>query len=65
MSEAETPNNQPLPEPTASMDDSATDLPDTTETSEEPQIVNVSVLPDLQDLLKSRGKSKQQRQSVP
>jgi len=50
MSEAETPNNQPLPEPTASMDDSATDLPDTTETSEEPQIVNVSVLPDLQDV---------------
>lgn len=39
MSEAETPNNQPLPEPPASMDDSAADLPEASGISEESQIV--------------------------
>jgi hypothetical protein len=50
MSEADTPNNQPLPEPTASMDDSATDLPEVTETSD-PQTVNISELPSLMDVV--------------
>jgi len=45
MSEADTPNNQPLPEPTASIDDSPAELSDVTEASESPQIVNLLALP--------------------
>lgn len=45
MSEADTPNNQPLPEPTASIDDSPAELSDVTEASESPQIVHLLALP--------------------
>jgi hypothetical protein len=51
MSEADTPNNQPLPEPTPSMDDSAADLPEVTEMSEEPRVVNLSNLPTFLDVV--------------
>ncbi|HEY9743070.1 MAG TPA: hypothetical protein V6C90_21490 [Coleofasciculaceae cyanobacterium] len=51
MSEADTPNNQPLPEPTASMDDSAADLPEATGTSENPPIVHLAKLPFLEDVV--------------
>lgn len=47
MSEADTPNNEPIPEPTASSDDSADELSDVTETSENLQIVRFSELPEL------------------
>jgi myosin heavy subunit len=43
MSEADTPNNQPLPEPTASTDDSTAMLPDAKETPEASQIVKFVV----------------------
>lgn len=52
MSEADTPNNQPLPEPTASVDDSAADLPDATVSSEEPQIINISEFAEVKDVVK-------------
>jgi hypothetical protein len=44
MSEAETPNNQPLPEPAASMEDSAVVLPEGSGTQEPAQIVKLSDL---------------------
>ncbi len=49
MSEADTPNNQPLPELPASTDDSATESSDATEISQNPQIANFSELPDAKD----------------
>lgn len=52
MSEADTPNNQPLPEPTTSMDDSSADLPEATQTPEEPQVVNVSQLPSFLEVVR-------------
>ena len=52
MSEADTPNNQPLPEPTTSMDDSSADLPEVTQTPEEPQVVNVSQLPSFLEVVR-------------
>ncbi len=52
MSEADTPNNQPLPEPTASMDDSAAELLDETGTLENPQLVNLAdELPTFKDFV--------------
>lgn len=52
MSEADTPNNQPGPEPTASMDDSAVELPDETGTFENPQLVNIAdELPTFKDFV--------------
>src|SRR4028119_216681 len=47
MSEADTPNNEPIPEPTASSDDSADELSDVTKTSENLQLVRFSELPEL------------------
>jgi hypothetical protein len=47
MSEADTPNNEPISEPTASSDGSADELSDVTETSENLQIVRFSELPEL------------------
>ncbi|HEY9727524.1 MAG TPA: hypothetical protein V6D50_13830 [Chroococcales cyanobacterium] len=52
MSEADTPNNQPLPEPTTSMDDSSADLPEVTQTPEEPQVVNVTQLPSFLEVVR-------------
>src|SRR5689334_15309792 len=52
MSEADTPNNQPLPKPTTSMDDSSADLPEVTKTTEEPQVVNVSQLPSFLEVVR-------------
>lgn len=52
MSEADTPNNQPLSEPTTSMDDSSADLPEVTQTPEEPQVVNVSQLPSFLEVVR-------------
>jgi hypothetical protein len=49
MSEAETPNNQPLPEPTASMEDSAADLPEEDGAREQSQIVRLSDLRNVRD----------------
>lgn len=52
MSEADTPNNQPFPEPTASMDDSAAELPDEAGTLENPQLVNMTdELPTFKDFV--------------
>ncbi len=42
MSEAETPNNQPLPEPTASMEDSTADVPEVSGASQQAQIIKLS-----------------------
>ena len=50
MSEADTPNNQPLPNPTASTDDSITPLQDATETSEEPKVINLFQLPPAKEI---------------
>lgn len=47
MSEADQPNNQPLPEPTVPSDDSGQQLSDATETSLSLKIVKFSELPDL------------------
>jgi len=52
MSEADTPNNQPLPEPPASLD-SSTIVPSVTEISEDLQSVNVSELPELKEAIQS------------
>ncbi|MCA1994581.1 MAG: hypothetical protein LDL41_21435, partial [Coleofasciculus sp. S288] len=49
MSEADTPNNQSLPEPTASTDDSAADWQDATQTSEASQIINMMIQPSEQE----------------
>lgn len=46
MSEADTPNNQPLPELPAFVDDSAAESPDVMNKTENPQIVKFSELPD-------------------
>ncbi|HAJ63310.1 MAG TPA: hypothetical protein DCP31_32180 [Cyanobacteria bacterium UBA8543] len=52
MSEADTPNNQPLPEPTASIDDSVAELADETGTVENPQVVNLTdELPTFKDFV--------------
>jgi len=51
MSEADTPNNQPLPEPTGSVDDSAVDLPDPIEPSEYPTIINFPALLEFRDVV--------------
>ncbi|NEP62592.1 MAG: hypothetical protein F6K31_37635 [Symploca sp. SIO2G7] len=50
MSEADTPNNQIPLEATASMDDSEVNIPDETEVPENSQIVNISALPESQDM---------------
>lgn len=47
MSEAETPNNQPLPEPTESPDDSGVNLPEEIEAPENPRLVILSELAEL------------------
>ena len=49
MSEADIPNNQPLPEPLAAGDDSAVELPDAIGTPEKPQIVNLPELPSFEE----------------
>lgn len=49
MSEADTPNNQPLPEPNASREDSTPDLPEASGVSEKPQIVHLSKWRNLPD----------------
>ncbi|HEY9635291.1 MAG TPA: hypothetical protein V6D14_17950 [Coleofasciculaceae cyanobacterium] len=49
MSDADTPNNQPLPELPASTDDSSADPLDATDISDNPQIVKSSELPDVKD----------------
>lgn len=52
MSEADTQNNQPLPEPTASMDDSSAEVPDETGTLENPQLVHLAdELPTFKDFV--------------
>lgn len=51
MSEANTPNNQPLPERPASIDDSTAESLDATEASENPQIVKFSELPDAKEAI--------------
>ena len=51
MSEADTQNNQPLPEPTASMDNRAVELPDETGTPENLQFVNLPELPTFKDFV--------------
>ena len=51
MSEAETPNNQPLPEPTASMEDSVADVPEVSGASQQAQIVKVSDLRNFIDVI--------------
>ncbi|NES19014.1 MAG: hypothetical protein F6K41_08810 [Symploca sp. SIO3E6] len=51
MSEADTPNNQIPLERTASMDDSEVTVPDDTEVPENSQIVNISALPESQDMV--------------
>lgn len=51
MSEAETPNNQPLPEPTASMEDSAADVPEGSGASTQSQIVRLSDLRNFIDVV--------------
>ncbi|NER98828.1 MAG: hypothetical protein F6J86_34225, partial [Symploca sp. SIO1B1] len=50
MSEADTPNNQIPLEPTASMDDSEVNVPDE-ESAENSQIVNITALPESQDIV--------------
>ena len=50
MSEADTPNNQTSFEPTASMDDSEADVQQDIGAPENPQIVNISAVPDSQDI---------------
>ena len=49
MSEADTPNNPPLPEPNASSEDSTPDLPEASGVSEKPQIVHLSKWRNLPD----------------
>jgi len=51
MSEAETPNNQPLPEPAASMEDSAVDLPEGSGIQEPVQIVKISDLRNFREFV--------------
>jgi hypothetical protein len=51
MSEAETPNNQPLPEPTASMEDSVADMPEVSGASKQAQIVKLSDLRNFIDVV--------------
>ncbi len=51
MSEADTPNNQPLPEPSASMEDSTPDLLEASGVSEKPQIVHLSKLRNSPDVV--------------
>lgn len=51
MSEAETPNNQPLPEPAASMEDSAVDLPEGSGTQQPAQIVKLSDLRNFREFV--------------
>jgi len=51
MSEADIPNNQTPFEPTASMDSSEVDVPDETGAPENPQIVNISALPESFDIV--------------
>jgi hypothetical protein len=51
MSEAETPNNQPLPEPTASMEDSAANVPEGSGASSQSQIVKLSDLRNFIDVV--------------
>lgn len=51
MSEAETPNNQPLPEPTASMEDSVADVPEVSGASQQAQIVKLSDLRNFIDVV--------------
>lgn len=51
MSEAETQNNQPLPEPTASMEDSAADPPEESGEREQSQIVKLSDLQHFRDIV--------------
>lgn len=51
MSEAETPNNQPLPEPTASMEDSAANVPEESGASTQSQIVKLSDLRNFIDVV--------------
>lgn len=53
MSEAETPNNQPLPEPTASMEDSAADVPEGSGASRQSQIVKLSDLRNFIDVVQA------------
>ncbi|NEQ24664.1 MAG: hypothetical protein F6K28_37265, partial [Microcoleus sp. SIO2G3] len=49
MSEADTPNNQPLPEPSTAGDESVVELPDAPGTPEKPQIVNLPELPSFEE----------------
>jgi hypothetical protein len=51
MSEADTSNNQPLPEPIASMEDSAANVPEASGASQAPQIVHLSDLRNLRELV--------------
>jgi hypothetical protein len=51
MSEAETPNNQPLPEPTASMEDSTANVPEGSRASSQSQIVKLSDLRNFIDVV--------------
>ncbi len=53
MSEAETPNNQPLPEPTASMEDSAADVPEGSGALPQSQIVKLSDLRNFIDVVQA------------
>lgn len=53
MSEAETPNNQPLPEPTASMEDSAADVPEGSGASPQSQIIKLSDLRNFIDVVQA------------
>jgi hypothetical protein len=48
MSEADIPNNQPLPEPLAAGDDSTVELPDAIGTPGNPQIINLPELPSFE-----------------
>ena len=51
MSEADTSNNQPLPEPTASIDDSAAEVQSANKTSENRQNISLSKLSELKDMV--------------
>lgn len=53
MSEAETPNNQPLPEPTASMEDSAANVPEGSGALPQAQIVKLSDLRNFIDVVQA------------
>jgi len=51
MSEADTPNNQPQPKPTAPIEDNTSEVPQGSELLEETQIVSLSELRNLRDVM--------------